>query len=366
MESQVLELEAQAVHWLRDKPSTIIIDRLQFILNRAKFQTKIDEAARVGRKLEIPSKKLFLIKHEDVWHRTAIKFFDEKTNKCVLLCVDTSKTVDFSRNRFEMRSIHDPEVSNEPWCRMKCYIYGVDVVDPPISSDMVELFDSFFTNCQFTALVLPIPQTNPELLRYTYRCDFIKQTENGYQSFRNLILATQFAKAVYSDKAVNNRLNYAVNKLLVRLNREDTESTLCPLTSTLSSKTIKFQSKFEEINELEMVKDTTAADTESILKFRSEFDKINELEMVKGTTAENSESTLYPATTWMKVKTSTLVKTETADQASELKMVTVADIFQSPEVPKYIIFPKEDNKLGKGSVIYINFGRYTYTYNNNK
>lgn len=213
MASNVLNFEAQAVHWLRDKPRTIIIDRLDFILNRENFQMKIDRAALEGKKLELPTKQLFLVKHSNVWYRATIKFFDETSNKCVLLCVDTSIT---------MRAIDDPEVMNEAWCRMKCYIFGIEMQDfSPIPHEMVELFDRFFMNCQFTTLAVPIPQHNKEALRHTYCADFIKQTADGYQSFRNLLFSAKFGKPAYIDQRTNQALEHAVDQLLIEINREE-------------------------------------------------------------------------------------------------------------------------------------------------
>lgn len=222
---EVSQFAAEAVDWLRDKPRTIIIiDRLDFNLNRDNFQIKINQAAELGKPLELPkSKTLFLIKLEGFWRRAILKFFNERTNTFVLICVDSSLTVDYKRNKFQLRSIEVPEVLNEPCCRLKCYVFGVKIDESEIPNEIFDLYDDFFKNSIFTTVALPIEQTNEEVLRFTYICNFVKKMPEGNNvSFRKLLLGTSFGKTAYADEPKNQILCSAVEKLLHETNELQT------------------------------------------------------------------------------------------------------------------------------------------------
>lgn len=302
---EVSQFAAEAVDWLRDKPRTIIIDRLDFILNRENFQIKINQAAESGKPLELPkSKTLFLIKLEGFWRRAIIKFFNERTNTFVLICVDSSLTVDFRRNEFPLRSIEVPEVLNEPWCRLKCYVFGIEINESEIPDEIFDLYDDFFKNSIFTTVALPIEQKNKEVLRFTYICDFVKKTPEGNNvSFRKLLLETSFGKIAYVNELKNQILFSAVEKLL------------------------------HETNELETLHGNASTLQSSVLSTESK--------------------TLNP------VNTEAFFRS-TIDQTNELVQVVPADFFDAREVTKYITFNKQ---LEVGGVIemYKNFDKFTYS-----
>lgn len=318
-ESPIIDIEVKAVHWLRGFPSTVIIDRLEFILNRVDFRARIDAQVAQWPILELPKlNRMFVICIQNVWHRAVIKFFDDRTNKCVLQLVDSSKTVDFRRNQYQIRLIEDPIINEEPWGRYKCYLFGIQFKKTPFSAEMVEMFDNFFGNCQLRAVMLPIQQ-HSEHMRKTYLCDFIKTTPDGPQSFRKLVLGTDYATEEHKDGYVNIRLNRFVQNILAQKNAYELDPTLRSIISS---------HQWSTSHSTTTLRPCSTSHTTTTLRPRT----LITTEILQAPSTHNElESITF----------------------SKMPMLTIHDIVNSPEISEHIsISPKRKN-IGKGAVRFV-------------
>lgn len=191
MEEQFEELGVIVRKYLGNLPKTIVFDRAEFVMSRDNFQRTIDANVDNWRVIRyaIPSNELIVIFWRQAWHRAVVKLFDK--GRAVFQLVDSSAVV---RDRFTLRKrrIDSPEIANEPWGRVKGYIYGAMYVNiAKITPQVQEIYDSFFNvSNNVTAVMIKIPQTRQNRLRYVYACDFVAKTGGKFQSFRDLLLSS--------------------------------------------------------------------------------------------------------------------------------------------------------------------------------
>lgn len=172
-------------------PSTIVFDRADFVANRDNFQQAINDNVENWRVIQninrIPTTEFIVIHWREEWYRAIVKLIDNR--KRVFQLVDLSSVV---RDSFTIpkRQIDSPEILAKSLGRVKGYLYvAMYVFNATVTPKIQEIYDSFFNRANnVTAVLVKIPQITPNLLRHVYACDFVTNTGQKFESFRELLL----------------------------------------------------------------------------------------------------------------------------------------------------------------------------------
>lgn len=182
--------------WLDDLPKTVIFDRSNFIVNAQAFQQRLNDNAPLWPILNnVPDNELIAVFWQRNWHRAAFKCKNNRNSKTYLQLVDSSVVLTHERNGIFLviRRIMDPEILNAPWGRAKGYIFGVKnpyYTQTNVPQTTIDIFDEFFGNRRTViAVLVDIPQ-DWDRLRHVYKCDFIADLGNGFQSLRSRLLSS--------------------------------------------------------------------------------------------------------------------------------------------------------------------------------
>lgn len=215
MNDQPIEVVQVKVHkWLGQKPRTIVFERSENVVNLPRItEIMANETENWPQLNFVPSNRLSAVHYKGVWRRGIFKFYCDKKQQPVIQLVDISQTVNKTRYT-QIRSIENESITSLPWGFSKAYLFGVNIDDEIVlNQDVVQAYEDFFANQEITMIAVPLAQKRFGQRR-VYLCDFMKQTRDGFISFRNFLIKNCFIEIAYPKDPVNKRMTDFVANML--------------------------------------------------------------------------------------------------------------------------------------------------------